>query len=86
MVADRNNPEVQKPFTISFPPKYTACSPFRRATPPMLAFDITAAKLVFMKRSDVDWMEKEEDIYTLLKCKSIPNIAPFGKGNGAQTI
>jgi len=53
-------------------PKYTACSPFGRATLPMLAFDITAEKLVFLKRSHVDWMDKEEDIYTLLKSKSIP--------------
>jgi hypothetical protein len=32
MVPDRNVPKVETPFIISFPPKYTARSPFRQAT------------------------------------------------------
>jgi hypothetical protein len=32
MVPDRDDPEVETPFIISFPPKYTTRSPFGRAT------------------------------------------------------
>jgi hypothetical protein len=50
----------------------------------MLAFDIDAKELVFLKnyrRADVDGMEKEGAIYALLESKGVPNIVPFGKGN-----
>jgi len=44
-------------------------------------------EIIFLKddwRADVDGMEKEGDIYTLLESKCVPNIAPFGKGNDAR--
>jgi hypothetical protein len=44
MVLDREDPSVEIQFIISFPPKYTAHSPFRRATGPMLAFDVRAVQ------------------------------------------
>jgi hypothetical protein len=40
MVPDRDVPKVETSFIISFPPKYTARSPFGRATRPMLAFNM----------------------------------------------
>ena len=49
MVPDRDDPEVEKQFVISFPPKYTARSPFGRAIRPMLAFDIEAGGVVFLR-------------------------------------
>jgi Fungal protein kinase len=87
MVPDRDVPKVETPFIISFPPKYTARSPFGRATRPMLAFNMETREIVFLKdywRADVDGMEKEGDIYALLESKSVPNIAPFGKGNDVR--
>ena len=84
MVPDRDDPKVETPFIISFPPKYTARSPFGRATRPMLAFNMETREIVFLKdywRADVDGMEKEGEIYALLESKNVPNIAPFGKGN-----
>src|ERR1700733_13378063 len=33
------------------------------------------------EQADVNGMEKEGDIYTLLESNRMPNIAPFGKGN-----
>jgi len=84
MVPDRSDPEVEKPFIISSPPMYTARSPFGRATRAMLAFDMEAEAIVFLKdywRPDVDGMQKEGEIYAILKSKGVPNIAPFGKGN-----
>jgi hypothetical protein len=84
MVLDCDKPEVKKQFIVSFPPKYMARSPFRRATRPMLAFDMETREIVFLKdywRADVDGMEKEGEIYTLLESNRVPNIAPFGKGN-----
>ena len=87
MVPDRDDPEVETPFIISFPPKYTARSPFGRATRPMLAFNMETKEIVFLKdywRADVDGMEKEGEIYALLEAKYVPNIAPFGKGNDVR--
>ncbi|KIM73233.1 hypothetical protein PILCRDRAFT_829310, partial [Piloderma croceum F 1598] len=84
MVPDRDVPKVETRFIISFPPKYTARSPFGRATRPMLAFNMETREIVFLKdywRADVDGMEKEGEIYALLEAKGVPNIAPFGKGN-----
>jgi hypothetical protein len=84
MVPDHDVPKVETPFIISFPPKYTARSPFGRATRPMLAFNMETREIVFLKnywRADMDGMEKEGDIYALLESKDVPNIAPFGKGN-----
>ena len=87
MVPDRDDPDVETPFIISFPPKYTARSPFGRGTRPMLAFNTETRKIVFLKdywRADVDGMKKEGEIYALLKSKGVPNIAPFGKGNDVR--
>ena len=84
MVLDHDNPTVEKQFIISFPPKYTACSPLRQATRPMLAFNVEVGEIVFLKhnwRADVDGMEKEGKIYGILEAKGIPNIVPFGRGN-----
>jgi hypothetical protein len=84
LVPDRDNPKIEKKFIISFPPKYTARSPFGRATQPMLAFDMEAGEIVFLKdywRADVDGMKKEGEIYARLESNHVPNIAPFGKGN-----
>jgi hypothetical protein len=87
MVPDRDDSKVETPFIISFPPKYTARSPFGRATRPMLAFNMETRKIVFLKdywRAVVDGMEKEGDIYALLESKGVPNIAPFGQGNDVR--
>jgi len=84
MVPDRDDADVKTPFIISFPPKYTACSPFGRATRPMLAFNTETREIVFLKdywRANVDGMKKEGDIYALLESKGVPNIAPVGKRN-----
>jgi hypothetical protein len=35
-------------------------------------------------RADVDGMEKEGKIYTLLESKGVPNIVPFEKGNDVR--
>ena len=62
MAPDRDHPKVETPFIISFPPKYTARSPFGRATRPTLAFNMETKVIVFLKhywRADVDDMEKE---------------------------
>jgi hypothetical protein len=75
------------PIIISFPPKYTARSPFGRATRPILAFNMETNENVFLKdywRVGVDGMEKEGEIYALLESKGVPNIAPFGKGNDVR--
>jgi hypothetical protein len=77
MVPDRDDPTVEKQFIISFPPKYTARSPFGRATRPMLAFDVEAGEIVFLKdywRADVDGMKKEGEIYARLESNHVPNI------------
>ena len=87
MVPDRDDPKIEKKFIISFPPKYTARSPFGRATRPMFAFDVEAREIVFLKdywRADVDGMKKEGEIYTRLESNNVPNIAPFGKGNDVR--
>lgn len=83
-VPERDDPKDEKSFIISFPPNYTARSPFGRATRPMLAFDMEMKEIIFLKdywRADVDGMDKEGNIYALLESKGVPNIAPFGKGN-----
>jgi len=49
MLPDRDDPDVETPFIISFPPKYTARSPFGRATRPMLAFNMETREIVFLK-------------------------------------
>ena len=46
-VPDRDHPKVETPFIISFPPKYTARSPFGRATQPMLMFNMETRHVVF---------------------------------------
>jgi hypothetical protein len=87
MVPDRDDPEVETPFMISFPPKYTARSPFGHATRPMLAFNMEMREIVFLKdywRADVDGMEKEGEIYALLEAKGVLNIAPFGEGDNVR--
>jgi Fungal protein kinase len=87
MVPDRDDPKVETPFIISFPPKYTARSPFGRATRPMLAFSMETREVVFLKdywRADLDGMQKEGEIYALLESKGVPNIPPFGKGNDVR--
>ena len=87
MVPDRDDPKVETPFIISFPPKYTARSPFGRATRPMLAFSMEMREVVFLKdywRADLDGMQKEGEIYALLESKGVPNIPPFGKGNDVR--
>ena len=53
----------------------------------MLAFDMETREIVFLKdywRADVDGMQKEGEIYSLLEAKGVPNIAPFGKGNDVR--
>ena len=87
MVPDRDNPKMEKKFIITFPPKYTARSPFGRATRPMLALDLEAGEIVFLKdywRADVDGMKKEGEIYAQLESNRVPNIPPFGKGNDVR--
>ena len=64
-----------------------AHSLFRRATRPMLAFDMGTSEIVFLKdywRANVNGVEKEGDIYALLELNRVPNIAPFGKGNDVR--
>ena len=83
-VLDHDDPKVETPFIISFLPKYTARSPFGQATRLMLAFSMKTREVVFLKdywRVNVDGMMKEGKIYALLESKSVPNIAPFGKGH-----
>ena len=87
MVPDRVNAEDEKQFVVSFPPEYTARSPFGRGTRPMLAFDMEKEKIVFLKdywRADVDGMDKEGKIYELLEENHVPNIPPFGRGNDVR--
>ena len=87
MVPDHNDLKVETPFIISYPPKYTTHSPFGQATQPMLVFNMVMKEIVFLKdywRVDMDGMEKEGKIYTLLESKGVPNIAPFGKGNNVR--
>ena len=53
----------------------------------MLAFNMEMTEIVFLKdywRADVDGMEKEGEIYTLLESMGVPNIAPFGNGNDVR--
>ena len=87
VVPDRDDPAVETPFIITFPPKYTARSPFGRVTRPLLAFNMETKEIVFLKdywRADVDGMEKEGEIYALLEAKGVLNIAPFGKRNDVR--
>ena len=80
MVPDRDDPKI-------YHMKYTARSPFGRATRPMLAFNMETREIIFLKdywRADVDGMEKEGEIYALLESKGVPNIAPFGNGNDVR--
>ena len=84
MVPERDDPKVETPVIMSFPQKYTAHSPFGHATRLMLGFNMETKQIVFLKdywRADVDGMEKEGKIWSLLESKGIPNIVPFGKGN-----
>ena len=76
MVLDRDDPTVEMQFIISFPPKYMARPPFGRATQPMLAFDVEARDIVFLKDH---WrrMWMEGDIYARLNSNHVPNIAPL---------
>jgi hypothetical protein len=92
MVPDRDDPSKESPFLISYPPRYDARSPFSRATRGMLAFDLTNNRIVYLKdywRPNVSNMQKEGEIYRILKRKNVRNIAPFGMGNdvrGHQTL
>ena len=52
MVPDRNKPEDETRFVVSFPQIYTAHSPFGRATRPMLAYDMEKGEIVFLKVLD----------------------------------
>jgi hypothetical protein len=82
MVPDSDGPKVKKRFIISFPPKYMARSPFKRATQPMLVFDIEARKIIFPKDYWIaDAMEKEGKVYALLESNHVPT---FGKGNDVR--
>jgi hypothetical protein len=92
MVPDRDDPNKESPFLISYPPHYDARSPFSRATRGMLAFDLTKPRTVYLKdywRPNVPNMPKEGEIYRVLVEKKVRNIAPFGMGNdvrGHQTL
>lgn len=71
-------------FLISYPPRYNRHSPVGRATRPMIAFDLTTEKLVFVKdywRPHDIYSDKEGDIYRLLETHKVPHIASFWKGN-----
>jgi hypothetical protein len=55
----------------------------------MLAFDIEASGIIFLKdywRADVDGMKKEGEIYERLESNGIQNNAPFGKGNDVRPL
>ncbi|KAF8872107.1 hypothetical protein CPB84DRAFT_1967539 [Gymnopilus junonius] len=87
LVPDRKEPDKGSQFIISYPPYYESYSPFARATRGMLAYDLEADALVYLKdywRADADGMEKEGDIYTILEDYNVPNIAPFGQGNDVE--
>jgi hypothetical protein len=84
MVPDRDEPEVETPFVISFPPKYKVRSPFGRATRPMLVFDVEKREIVFLKDYWREDVVKEGEIYALLESQRVPNIPPFGKGNDVR--
>jgi hypothetical protein len=49
MVPVRDDPKVKKRFIILFPLKYTTRSQFGLATRAMLAFDVEAKDIVFLK-------------------------------------
>jgi len=87
MLPDRDDPDVETPFIISFPPKYTARSPFGRSHSTDVGVQYETREIVFLKdywRADVDGMKKEGEIYALLESKGVPNIAPFGMGNDVR--
>jgi hypothetical protein len=70
MVPELEDPTIEKKFFVSFPPKYTAHSPLGWATRPILAFDIEAGKVVFLKdycRAGMDGMKKEGGIWARLE-------------------
>ena len=82
LIPDRDDPSKKSGFLISYPPKYTSRSPFGRATRPMLAFDVEASRIVFVKDY---WRpvgsDKEGNIYRILVEHKVPHIATFEKGN-----
>ena len=83
-MVDRDSPEAEQRFVISFPPNFKPHSPFSRATRPMVAFDIETREIVFLKDYhgvDVDGMKKEGDIGSLLESNCVPNFTHFGKGD-----
>ena len=87
-MVNRDSPEVEDRFVISFPPNFVAHLSFglsfERATRPMLACDIETREIIFLKdshRADVDEIKKEGDTYSLLESHSVPNIPPVVKGN-----
>ena len=65
MIPARNDPSVEHPHIISYPPTYQRQSTFGRTTRAMIAVDVETQKLVFVKacwRANVDDMEKEGEI------------------------
>jgi len=83
MIPDRDDPTVERDFLISYPPQHKTCSPFGRATRPMVACDMDGNS-VFIKdywRTVMPGMEKEGEIYKILEQHKVPHIAPFGVGN-----
>ena len=83
-MVDRDSPEAEQRFVISFPQNFKPHSPFARATRPMMVFDIETREIVFLKDYhgvDVDGMKKEGDIGSLLESNCVPNFTHFGKGD-----
>ena len=87
-ILDHDN-TTEHDFLISYPPKYSYCSPFGRATRPMRAYDMLKKKVVFVKdywRPDSPEIEKEGDIYWSLERAQVPYITPFGVGNDVRNF
>ena len=87
VVSNRDNPDEERGCIISYPTYRKPRSPFARATRAILAYDLVARRLVFLKdcwRSDIEGKEKESDIYALLEQAKVPNIAPFGSGDDVR--
>ena len=89
MIPARNDPSVEHPHIISYPPTYQRQLILGRATREMVAVDVETRELLFVKvywRASVDGMEKEGDIYGILESHQVPHIAPFGHVNDVRNI
>ena len=87
-MVDRDSPEAEQRFVISFPPNFKPHSLFSRATRPMMVFDIETREIVFLKDYhgvDVDGMKREGDIGSLLELNCVPNFTHFGKGDNLRS-